>query len=274
MIAQNFTFYRPESVAEALEARRSENGQGGVFFLSGGTELVTMARDNVVSPRAVIDLKAIPETRALDEEGGELHIGASVTLTELIEWGRFPLLSAAAAGVADKTVRNSVTLGGNIAGRLPYRESVLPLLVAEGVAFIAGPDGERNAPLTELFSKRLRLGPEEFIISVTVPSEAAAAPWVHRRKTKDSRIDYPIMTLCAARLGGSIRFAVSGVHGYPLRSAAAEEAIRTSGGDPGERAHAGVRAIDARPKDDFRASGEYRQVLFTHALTDAVEELS
>lgn len=274
MIATNFELLKPASIDEAIEARNARNGRAGLYYLAGGTEIVTMSRDGVMEPTVVIDLKEIPELRRVERDGDRLVIGACVTLNAVAEWNAFPLLSAAALGVADRTVRNSITVGGNIAGRLPYREAILPFLVCGATAQIAGPNGQREAALTELFDKRLKLEKGEFLVSLSVTREAAEAPSFYRRKTKDSRIDYPIMALSAAKFDSGIAFACSGVYSYPLRSVAAEKALAGASGGPGAKAEAAVAAAGMEPKSDMRAGADYRRMLLVRALSDAIEELS
>ena len=320
MISFDVRYLQPETLDEAVQAWQEEHAAGREpRYLAGGTEILTMARDNRLRPGALIDLKRIPETTALETAaagtvgaGATLRYGACVSLNEVSEAPRFPLLSAACGRVADHTVRNSITLGGNICGMLPYREAVLPFLVGDGSAVIAGPapaetasadtasaapgsdgpgsDGPgsaapgstgavvRTVPLKECFDKRLILGPGEFLVALTLPAAAAAAPHWYRRCERDARVDYPLLTLCAASIEGAIRIAFAGVLGYPLRSGSAETALveaslAEASGAPRDRAEAFVRALPGEPRSDMRASGEYRRELLVQAVSAAITEL-
>jgi CO/xanthine dehydrogenase FAD-binding subunit len=86
----------------------------------------------------VIDIKEISECRSAARQGEQVVLGAALSLNEVVDSKLFPLLSATCRRIADHTVRNRLTLGGNICGRLPYREAGLPLLVAGAQVEIAG----------------------------------------------------------------------------------------------------------------------------------------
>ena len=50
----------------------------------------------------------------------KLVIGSAMTLTEIAEENLFPLLSRTVKRIADHTVQDKITLGGNIAGTIIY----------------------------------------------------------------------------------------------------------------------------------------------------------
>lgn len=280
MISYDIVYLRPSSIAEAVEAWRQTSAEGlEPAYLGGGTELLTMARDNRRRPGALIDLKRIEELRAITDDGAALSFGSSLRLNDLCTDSRFALLAEAADRIADHSVRNSITLGGNVCGMLPYREAVLPFLAADGTATIAGsapgggPGGLRTVPLSRLFNKRLVLEPGEFLVALSVSLEAARAPHRYRRRERDGRIDYPLLTLCSVATGGAPRLALSGVYAYPLRSAEAEAALGGSGDGAAARAAAFVDALPNGIRNDLRGSADYRRALLLQAVEDALTAL-
>ena len=70
--------------AVALLARAS----GETRVLAGGTDLLVQMRADIVDPELIVDIKRIPETRAVTEERGGWRIGAAVTGAELREHPR------------------------------------------------------------------------------------------------------------------------------------------------------------------------------------------
>ncbi len=310
MIPYHVRYLRAETAEEAVQAFQaaSEAGEQPCYF-AGGTEIVTMARDRKLTAQTLIDIKRIPETRLVEDNDGELWFGAGLTLNELVEHDEPRLLGEAARAVADHTVRNSITLGGNIAGNLPYREAVLPFLVFDGTTELVGPKGSRTVALRDVFDKRLQLGPGELALRFALPTDARERATFYRRRTRDSRVDYPLVTVCMARFEGGLRFAVSGVFAYPIRSAAAEQALNAAlaGGDAmrqgaasqgaasqgaaglGSDAPAGSagdyrtieataaeQAVAALPRTvvtDMRASAAYRRALLTQAIADGIQAL-
>jgi CO/xanthine dehydrogenase FAD-binding subunit len=274
MIPYDLVYLRPSSATEAVQLFEQTRARGlEPAYYAGGTEILSFIRRNKIRPGALIDIKEIPGCRAAGGEGEHVYFGAASTLNEIIEADPYPLLSAACRRIADHTVRNRLTLGGNICGHLPYREAVLPQLVGRAEAEVAGLAGSRWESLDALFEKRLRLRPEELLLRVRVGLDAVCRPWFHGRRQRGTRVDYPLVTCCLLQVDGKIRLAFSGACGYPLRDPEAEKLL----GDPGLDRQGRVERIVARfaswIRSDFRASAEYRSFLFARILAEALEEL-
>jgi len=273
MIPNNFIYFRPENLAEASEAYSAAESEGlEPIYLAGGTEITTFCRNGTIKPGALVDIKRIPECRRLDEEGDDLVFGAALTLNEVVESGSYPLLSRA-AGIVDHTVRNRLTLGGNIAGRLPYRETVLPLLLVDSRLRIMGPAGERVVSLSDIFSKRLRLESGEFLVQLLVPKNAGKCPWYYCREVRKTRVDYPLVTACFLIESGSIRMAVTGAYGFPLRATTAEEVLNDNTIAPVDKPARAIAAIPHAFLEDMRGSGQYRRMLLERAIARALERM-
>jgi CO/xanthine dehydrogenase FAD-binding subunit len=219
-----------------------------------------------------VDIKRIPECRAQRQEENELIFGAALTLNEVIEADCFPLLRQASM-IVDHTVRNRLTLGGNIAGMLPYRETVLPLLLADATARLAGPAGERIVPLAEVFSKCLRLAPGEVLAQVRVPKGMSSRACFYRRRVRKGRFDYPLVTTCFLQANGALRMAVSGAFSFPLRCSEAEQVLNDVMIPLAQRPAAVVAAIPHPIVADMRASAAYRRMLFERCIGEALEAL-
>ena len=76
----------PESLEGAVALLAGATGEARV--LAGGTDLLVQMRADVVDPELIVDIKKIPETRAVTEEKGGWRIGAAVTGAELKEHPR------------------------------------------------------------------------------------------------------------------------------------------------------------------------------------------
>lgn len=273
MIPFNFLYHRPDTLQEAVEAYAQADRDGlNPAYLAGATEITTFCRMGRMKPGALVDIKRIPECRARGDDGKELLFGAALTLNELIEDNAFPLLRQACV-IVDHTVRNRLTLGGNIAGMLPYRETALPLLLADAKVRVVGPAGERTVPLAEVFSQQLRLAPGELLAQVRVSKAMASRPSYYRRRVRKGRFDYPLVTTCFLRTNGALRMAVSGAHGFPLRSLEAENVLNDGTIPLAKRPAAVVAAIPHTILDDMRASSAYRRMLFEKCVGEAVAAL-
>ena len=265
---------RPDAAEEAVVAWTRH---ADARYLAGGTEITTSARRTAAYDLgACIDIKRIPEANVHETSGGLLRLGAALTLSDIADRNLFPLLSATSRGIADRTVRNRLTLGGNLAGMLPYREAALPLLVTDAtvLSILPGQNGtvpvRRERKLRDIFDRRLVLAPGELVLSFTVPATVAQWPWQHQRKTRTGAVDYPLLTACMVRDGKAIRLAIAGSHPYPFRSDKIDTALSRNG----LAALPAVLGAFGPLRGDARASAEYRVNLLQNMIRSSLEALA
>jgi xanthine dehydrogenase YagS FAD-binding subunit len=91
-------------------------------ILAGGTDLLSLMKDDVVVPRRLVNVKQIDGLRGIAyQPGNGLRLGALVTLAELAADAavrqHYPTLSEAAIEAASVQIRNLATLGGNMCQR-------------------------------------------------------------------------------------------------------------------------------------------------------------
>ena len=157
MISFDFEYYRPDTLDEAVNLyKQLDSHSKKPLYYGGGTEIISMARMNNVYTEAIIDIKEIPECNKCESKNNELTIGSAVTLTKIAELNFFPLLSQTVERIADHTIQDKITLGGNLAGTIIYREAVLPLMVSNAHISIANTEGVRKVPIMEAFDKRIK----------------------------------------------------------------------------------------------------------------------
>lgn len=303
MIPGDIVVVQPESLEEAVAVwQEAVEHRQRPAYLGGGTELVTQGRDGKLQADVLIDTKRISATQGhrTDDQRGEMVFGSALRLSAV---PGFPLLHWCARGVGDRTVRNSITLGGNICGMLAYREAVLPFLLLGGVAELYGPGGTRFAPMEEVFDKRMHLKDGELVVSFRVPAGAmegvvsawgtdlseggygavaagaadrsSASGWYYRRRTQDSRIDYPLVTLGMVRRGDFVRVAMAGAWGYP-RSAPELESLLEKEGVQSITEEAVRTVVESSPvswKEDHRGSAAYRQAVALQGIMAGIEFL-
>lgn len=274
MIAFDFEYYKPTSIIEAVNVFQQLHLQGKEpIYYAGGTEIITWARRNDLSMKAVIDIKAIPECNVLQFQNNTLVIGAVITLTHLAEANVFPLLSRAASGAADHTARNKITVGGNISGRIIYREAVLPFLVANSQVVIAGPKGIKYVSIHHVFNKTLQVEKGEFLVQIITDQSYIGLPYVVMRKTKIQKVEYPLTTIAAIKRMGRIRTAFSGVCSFPFRSLEMEEDLNDRSVPLEIRVNRAISHVPAPLLSNVEGSAEYRKFVLTNTLTDTLEKL-
>ncbi len=94
--------------------------QGAI--LAGGTDLLALMKDDVVTPKRLVNIKQIDGLRGISYQSGSgLRIGALTTLAELSEpkdgLSNYPMLTEAAREAASVQIRNLATVGGNMCQR-------------------------------------------------------------------------------------------------------------------------------------------------------------
>lgn len=89
--------------------------------LGGGTNLVDLMKAGVERPAMLIDVRELPLDRIEAGDDGGLHIGATVTNSELAAHPevprRYPALAQAVLSGASGQLRNMATVGGNLLQR-------------------------------------------------------------------------------------------------------------------------------------------------------------
>jgi len=92
-----------------------------VAVLAGGTDLIALMKDEVVTPKRLINVKDIPDLHTVKSVKGNTVVGAMKTLGELAEvpgWDKqYPILHEALSDAASPQIRNVATLGGNLCQR-------------------------------------------------------------------------------------------------------------------------------------------------------------
>ncbi len=147
-------YYIATTIQDALQAL--DAAQGSARPIAGGTDLLLDLQQGRHPPiDTLVDITNIPELTALELRGQELFIGAALPLRELI---KSPLVQQHAQALSDACsligglqVRNTATLGGNVAHALPAGDGTIALLALEAQAEIARKGQLHRLPLTELF---------------------------------------------------------------------------------------------------------------------------
>ncbi|MCY9669666.1 FAD binding domain-containing protein [Paenibacillus alginolyticus] len=274
MIPFDFEYYKPTSVQKAVELFQYLQTQGkNPLYYSGGTEIITFARRNFIHPRAVVDLKAIPESNVTELQKDGLVIGSCISLSRLSASNLFPLLSEAAQGVADQTARNKITLGGNICGEIYYREAVLPLLLADSRMVIAGPEGIKVIHIHHVFLQRMRLEKNEFLLQTITDREYLTLPCIHFKKRQIGNVGYPLVSVAALKKEKQIRIAFSGVCAFPFRSIEIEQIVNNSRLSLAERIDQIIWNLPAPVLNNMEGSADYRTFVLKNTLFETVKKL-
>ncbi|MBU9714071.1 FAD binding domain-containing protein [Evansella tamaricis] len=274
MIPFEFEYIKPNTLEEAvtLYERLDSEGKEPVY-ISGGTEIITLGRLNVLYTGAVIDLKSIPECHVMTRENDRLVLGGCCPLTEVENANPFPLLTSASKEVADHTARTKITLGGNICANIFYREAVLPFLLAESTVTIMGPDGKKTLPINDLFDQTLQLNKGEFLVHITTDISSTKAPFFHMKRRKQWTTGYPLITVSGMKKDGDIRIAISGLCPFPFRSERIESCINDRFNSVEERVSSALQQLPGPILNDTEGSDQFRIFTLKNILSDLVKTL-
>ncbi|MFL0268356.1 FAD binding domain-containing protein [Candidatus Clostridium radicumherbarum] len=274
MIPFDFEYYKPDNVEEAVNLYRSlhESGKKPLYY-GGGTEIISMARAYNVETGAVIDIKGIPECNIHEIRENSLVIGSAVTLTQIAEFNLFPILGLTVQRIADHTIQDKITLGGNIAGTIIYHEAVLPLLISDAKVIIANSNGRKQFLLKDIFDKKIHLNNSELIVSISLDSRFLSLPYLHVKRTKNDKIDYPLITMVAQKDSNWINIAFSGLCRYPFRSAIIEDYLNDNNLPQNKRINNIINNIPADILDDLAGTSDFRKFTLQKLLIEVLEKL-
>lgn len=135
-VMHSFELFEPASVEEAAKLLKKHGKDA--WIIAGGKDSLDWFKDRHKRPSAVIDITRLRLLGGISDKGSHISIGALTTLTEIEEnqllQKHFPLLTEAAGRVASPQIRNSGTMGGNVAQdtRCSYYRDGFPCYRAEG----------------------------------------------------------------------------------------------------------------------------------------------
>jgi xanthine dehydrogenase YagS FAD-binding subunit len=141
-----FELYQPTQLNDAL-ALLDRYGKDG-WKMAGGNDSLSWFKERVKRPKAVIDISGIAALKGIRETSDGVEIGALTSLTEIernpVIRAKYRVLADAARRVASPQIRNTGTIGGNLAqdARCWYYRYGLPCYRAGGnTCFADTPEG-------------------------------------------------------------------------------------------------------------------------------------
>jgi carbon-monoxide dehydrogenase medium subunit len=277
-----------KSVDDALGALAGCEGDSEV--IAGGTDLLLDIQQNKHPPvQTLIDITKIPEMVALETRGSDVFIGAAVT-HKVLTSSHLIIENCYALGVAcgligGPQVRNTATIGGNVAHALPAADGTIALMALNAEVEIASTSGRRRVPIADIFlgpgkstidkNKELIIG---FYVEISKNGEASAFNRIMR--PQGVAIAIINMAVWLKRKGNiikDIRIAVGPSGPIPRRMSKTEQVLGNSAltNDQIQTAyHVLIEEANFRTSQ-YRASKEYRHkmagVLLEKTINEAYE---
>ena len=269
--------WRPARLPALLKLRAAHPQ---ALLVAGATDVGLWFTKQLQRPTMLIDLSGVTELHTLQRDSSGLHVGAAVVLEDA--WralaALWPGLERFWQRFASLPVRNSGTLGGNLANGSPIGDS-MPLLIALGAHItLASKAGTRDIALEDFYLgyRQTALADDEVLMQIHVPAPRPTQQVFAYKISK--RFDQDISAVClglmldlregrvhAARIGAG------GVAATPVRARATEGALlgRPWTADAVAQA-ARILRDEFSPISDLRASSAYRRSVLCNLLQRAL----
>lgn len=276
-------FAEPTSTEEACRLLAAD--PWGAKAVSGGTAVVLMMRQGLIAPESLVSLSRIPGLRGIRQTGGALRIGAGTTLAEVATSAAVragaPSLAHACSVVGNPRIRNTATLGGNLA-EADYASDPPATLASLGATCqVVGPSGQRVVAVADLITGFYEtvLDHAELVTHVDVPvpiGDRVAVYLKYRSRSSEDRACVGVAARadlvdgCVTELDVVLAAVASTLQRVP------EVLARSVGGIlDADLAHEVARgyAEATEPMDDARGSSWYRERMIEVFVRRALEEL-
>ncbi len=259
-------YLQPTALKDLLTARAQ---YPSAQLVAGCTDVGLWINKQHQQMAQIIDTTRVRELRRIERYPHHIAIGAAVTLHDayaaLVQ--SRPQLADFAQRFAGLSVRNSGTLGGNVANGSPIGDS-MPLLIALGAAVVLlSVRGHREMPLEALYTgyRKNVMQPDEVLGWIKLPLPTAQE--FSRVYKISKRYDDDISAVCLAislhrtdqQITG-LSIGVGGVAATPVRAIKTEAACAEKKWSRStlERLKTTLQA-EFEPIGDMRASAAYRR---------------
>ena len=269
MYPPNFEYYAPKSLEEAIGLLDQHQGEAKV--LAGGQSLIGMMKLRLAQPAALVDINGIPNLAYIREDSECLCLGALTRTAELgrsdVIRSRYPILADAGAEIADPTVRNWGTVGGNVSHGDPGNDLPACMIALDAQYRVQGPKGVRTVPARQFYQDSFvtALQPNEVLTEIRVPRPVPGTGNAYskmERKVGDFATAAVAVQVVVGKSGtlDSAAIGLTNVGPTAIFASAASEHLRGKAGNASDLAKAGELAADAaQPIADNRGPVDFRK---------------
>ncbi len=255
-------YYLPRSLDEALAMLADDDSS--LLVMGGGTVAMPLINEGVSAPEKVLGLRRAGLNYIRQNETS-VTIGATTTLTQMLDLDSIPMLQEAAGNSAAWTIRNMATVGGNFFVPPPAGDFATALLALDAELVLMRKSGQRVVPAADFYtgfmSNALRAGELLAEINVPIPDgETAFIKYGRRTSNTPAVVTVAAYLKLAGKRVTQARLALNAVGPHPLRARAAEAVLEDAVLDDQSIAQAAQAAMDeVEPYTDAVASEWYRR---------------
>ncbi|MGH2819304.1 MAG: FAD binding domain-containing protein, partial [Actinomycetota bacterium] len=272
---RGISLHRPGSLEEACALLAGSEGRAMVY--GGGTAVQILIKEGVLGVRDLVDLARIPGLGDLvvDEDG--IHAGTMVSIRDMETDPRAaraaPLVADCYGHVSNPRVRNTASVGGNLAHGDYRLDPPAALLVLDAEAEVVSVRGTRRIPVRRFFVdfEETALENDEIIVAIHIPAQPPASGAAYVKLSSLRADDWPAASAAALVTNGdgarSLRLGVGALAPVPLF-----QEVDVSGRDLEEAIALAKEEIGPRfdPIPDIRGSAGFKSRLGLVAVEDAV----
>ncbi|HEY1703972.1 MAG TPA: FAD binding domain-containing protein [Trebonia sp.] len=267
--------HRPETVDEACSLLADDPA---AMALGGGTAIQILRKQGILFAEAFVDLSRIPGLSDIIRTPSGLRAGPMVTIrrmeTASLVREVAPLVAAAYGKVANPRVRNTASVGGNVAHGDYRLDPPVALLALDGTVEVTSAEGTRTIRAGDFFVdfQQTDLRPGELVTAIEIPGTPPDAAASYAKLSSLSANDWPCASAAAlitpAPDGGrSLRVAIGALAPVP-RFFTADVTGRTEDEVVELALDAAGPLMDPIP--DVRGGVAYKRTLGRVAVEDAV----
>ena len=275
-----FKYISPKTKEEVLEILKQEKLEA--CLVAGCSNVLPYIKDKKLPAKLLLDISGIEELNYIKKSESKLYIGAATTISDLINSKiireECNILYQAAEEFADPTIRNSATIGGNLADASPAADVAPPLLVLDAVLEVESMDGKREISLKNFFvgPRKTVLHDDEMITSIKIKDDSINKNGCFiklglRQAMAISLATVALILEVEKDKVADVRIAMGSIAPTPLRLIKVEGFLKNKKIDD-ELIEEAVKKVreEVKPIGDVRASAEYRRyvsgILFKRAF--------
>jgi aerobic carbon-monoxide dehydrogenase medium subunit len=282
MIPQSFNYENPLTLGKAITLLQKYGDEAKI--MSGGHSLIPMMKLRLATPATIIDISGIRGLEYIREKDGMLQIGGLTKEVALEESYtirvKYPLILDATKLIADPTVRNLATIGGNLAHGDSANDHPAVMLALGASIVVTGPNGKRTIAIDDFFlgffTTALEQG--EILTEILIPIPAKKSGGAYEkleRKVGDYATAGAAAQVSLADDGtlSYVGLALTNVSAAPMRASRSEEMLR--GKVPTDEliaAAATAAAQDCDPNPDLRGSIDYKRAMVRTLTERAIKK--
>ena len=268
------TMHRPNSLEEACSLLDSLDSP---MVYGGGTAIQILLKQGVLFAEHLVDLSTVPGLDHIEKNGRGLRIGPMVTVRRM-ETDRqvrqaAPLVSRTYGRVANPRVRNTASVGGNIAHGDYRLDPPTALLAVDAVVELTSVRGARQVRARDFFVdfQLTAVQPGELITAIEAPVSPDGARAAYVKMSSLGENDWPAASVAALidPQGRTLHLGLGAVAPVPRYVAVDVEGLSCE-----QAVAAAVEAVrpELDPIPDIRGSADYKRRLGLVATEDAVRQ--